>query len=81
MIVVDDIFNSGGVHFQAFAERATLAHKHPTALAQRAVDRLDNACLTFTFGTGPVLATGQNGSVDFPLVGEVPAPPFVALGE
>jgi len=74
-VVIDYDFSSGGVHFQAFAERATLAHQYTTSLAQRAVDRLDNACLTFDFRIGPVLATGQDGGAGFPLVGEVSAPP------
>ena len=80
IVVIDDNFNSGRVHLQAFAERTTLSHQHAAAVTQGTVDGLDNVGLSFDLGARPVLVAGQDGSVGFPLVSEVPAAPSVAPG-
>ena len=65
--IVDDDFNLGGVHLL----NEQLLRSSTLPLAQRAVDRLDNAFLAFAFGTGlvRVLTTGQDSGVSFPLGG------------
>ena len=60
IVVVDDNFNSGLVHHQAFAEGAGFAHQHAASLAQRAIDRFDDAGLPFAFGARPVLPARQD---------------------
>ena len=79
-MVVDNDFNSGGMHFQAFTERTTFAHEYAAALAQGAINRLHDAGLAFAFGARPVLVAGQDLGVGFPLVGKVPAAPTIARG-
>jgi hypothetical protein len=80
MIIIDNYFDSGGMHNQGFAGGAGLAHEHTTALVQGAIYGFDDAGLAFTLGTGPVLPAGQHLGVDFPLVGSLfpPAAPCCA---
>lgn len=33
IMIIDDNFDSGGVHFEALAKRTRLTHKYPAALA------------------------------------------------
>ena len=80
-MIIDNNFNSGGVHLQAFAEGTALSHEHAAAVTQRTVDGLDDAGLSFALGARPVLVTGHDGGVGFPLIGEVPAVPPVAPGQ
>jgi len=81
IMVVNDNFNSSGVHFQAFAERTAPAHQYAAAVAQRAIKRFDNISLPFAFRARPVLVAGEYLRVGFPLVGKVPAVLTIALGQ
>ena len=58
-MLVDTNFDSGGVHGQAFAERAAFADQHAAALAQGAVDGFDDVGLALALGTGAVRARRQ----------------------
>ncbi len=77
-MVVDNDFNSGGMHFQAFTERTTFAHEYAAALAQGAINRLHDAGLAFAFGAGSVLVAGQHLGVGFPFGRKVPATSAIA---
>ena len=79
IIVVDDNFNSGLVHQQVFAEGAGFAHQHAAPLARDAVDRFDDAGLSFAFGARPVLPARQDLCVGRQQVGKVPAVPPVTV--
>jgi len=73
IIIINHDFNSGCVHGQRLAEGAGLAHEHAAALAQGAINGLDDAGLARALGAGSVLPAGQDLGVGFPLVGEEPA--------
>ena len=77
VVVINHNFYSGGMHGQRLAKRTRLAHQHAAALAQGAVDGLDDAGLPRAFGAGPVLPPRQHLGVGFPLVGEEPTMPAV----
>lgn len=73
VILINQNFNSGGVHGQGLAKRAGFSDQHPAALAQGAVDGLHNAGTSTAFGTAPVLPAGQHPHVGVPQAREVPA--------
>ena len=75
----DNNLSSRRMHSQASTERTAFAYEH--GAGQRAIDGLDNNCLAFALGAGPVMSAGQDRRVGFSLGGEVSAPAVTAAGQ
>ena len=54
VVVIDAYFDSCVVHGQGFAERTRFSNQYPAAVAERTIERFDDAGLAAAFGAGPV---------------------------
>lgn len=81
VIIINYNLNSSRVHAQTFAEGAGFTDQYAAALAQGAVNGLDNIGLAAAFGMRPVLVGGQDLGVSLPLVSVIAAMVPVASRE